>query len=162
MKQIIFFYLVIFFNLISFSQNKLTLEDIWITYKYFPHAIDDIQSSNDGKTYTILTLRSKIERYGYNKGKFIETVFSLSDIKGKDTPQSIYRYDFSKDETKILFSSNVEHVYRHSYLANFYVWNIKAKKLLPVYTKAKQQAASFSPDGKKVAFVFDNNLYINN
>lgn len=162
MKQIIFFYLVIFFNLISFSQNKLTLEDIWITYKYFPHAIDDIQSSNDGKTYTILTLRSKIERYGYNKGKFIETVFSLSDIKGKDTPQSIYRYDFSKDETKILFSSNVEHVYRHSYLANFYVWNIKAKKLLPVYTKAKQQAASFSPDGKKVAFVSDNNLYINN
>ncbi len=160
MKKIVAILLLSFVWFIGFSQDKLTLEDIWVTYKFYPASIDNIQSSNNGETYTTLALHSKIERYDYKNGKLVETVFALSDISDENKPKSIYEYSFSNDESKILFSSSVEHIYRHSYRANFYVYDIKTKKLTPINPDEKQQEASFSPDGSKVAFVVDNNLYI--
>ena len=160
MKRLFTLLSIVLISITTFAQDKLTLEDIWVTYKFYPASVDEINSSNDGQTYTILAFRSKIERYKYSNGKLVETVLSLSDIPDKNKPKSIYEYSFSNDESKILIASDVEHIYRHSYRANFFVWDIKTKQLTPVYTNAKQQEASFSPDGSKVAFVVDNNLYI--
>ena len=103
MKNIFAVLMIAFLSITVFSQDKLTMEDIWVTYKFYPASIDEIQSSNDGKTYTTLAFHHKIERYNYSNGKQVETVFSLANISDENKPENIYEYSFSKDETKILF-----------------------------------------------------------
>jgi len=63
------------------------------------------------------------------------------------------------DETKFLIPTETESIYRHSSKSIFYVWDSKAKNLERL-AEGKQRLAEFSPDGKYVAFVRDNNLFV--
>ncbi len=154
--------LLIFFASFGFIQaqdkTQLTLEDIWITYRYYPHSIDEFRSF-DQETYTTLEAGSNIIRYKYKNGKVVDTLFALDKLPSTVSVRRISDYHFSKDHSKILFATAIEHIYRHSFRANFFVWDIKTKTLLPLCDTTKQQEASFSPDGKKVAFVMHNNIY---
>ncbi len=162
MKKITIWFLATVLSVVSFAQKQITLEDIWAYYTFFPKYLDNMVSSKDGKTYTVLKF-GKVIRYSYKSGKEAGTVLStsmLKDIDGADKIGTIDSYVFSPDESQILFSTKTEHIYRWSRKAFWYVYNFKTKKLIPLYDKAKQQEPSFSPDGKKVAFVSDNNIYI--
>jgi dipeptidyl-peptidase-4 len=66
----------------------------------------------------------------------------------------------SEDETKMLFRTANEHIYRHSSKAYYFVYDTKSKRLLALSPGGKQQSATFSPDGSKVAFVRDNNVFV--
>ncbi len=152
------FLIVLFTN----AQKQITLEDIWAYYTFYPSYLQNMVSSEDGKTYTVLQY-GKVIKYSFKSGKKIGEVFSFETIK--DFPEakgikSIDAYTFSSDEQKILFATATEHIYRHSRRAYFYVYDFKKKTLTPIYNDTKQQEASFSPDGNKVAFVVNNNLYI--
>ncbi|MEI8137757.1 MAG: S9 family peptidase, partial [Bacteroidota bacterium] len=75
-------------------------------------------------------------------------------------PLNLYTYQFSPNEDKLLLHENLENVYRRSPKANYYVYDIATKKTIQLSDKGKQMFPAFSPDGKKIAFVRDNNLYI--
>ena len=134
------------------SQNKkqISLEDIWITYKFYPQYVYGLKPMNDGEHYSILSVNKSIDKYSYKTGKKKETIFSLSEINDEKKPLSIDEYEFSNDETKILFYNNKEKKYRHSFIADYYVWDINAKKLTYLSHNGKQLLASFSPDGEKL------------
>ena len=162
MKRINIWLIATFLSFVSFSQKQITLEDIWVTYKFFPRYLENMVSSNDGKTYTVLKF-GKIIRYSYKSGKEIGTVLStqiLNKLENAHKIKTIDSYIFSPDETKILFATNTKKIYRRSKKAFWYVYDIKDKKVIPVYDKIEQQEPSFSPDGKKIAFVADNNIFI--
>jgi dipeptidyl-peptidase-4 len=78
---------------------------------------------------------------------------------GDTMPIPLYGFEFSGDETKILFSTDEEAIYRRSSKANYYIYDIKTGKIFPLSSNGKQRLATFSPDGTKVAFVRDNNLF---
>src|SRR5690606_2202884 len=71
-------------------------------------------------------------------------------------------YTFSDDETKILLTTDVKQIYRHSFTAQYYIWNSVTEELSALSEKGAQQLATFSPDGDRVAFVRSNNLFIKN
>ncbi len=71
-------------------------------------------------------------------------------------------YEFSEDDKKILLTINKEKIYRHSYRADYYVVDLVDASWIYLSENGKQQLASFSPDGKKVAFVRENNLFVYN
>ncbi len=74
---------------------------------------------------------------------------------------AIEEYRFSGDESKLLVFTNSVRVWRQNTKGTFYVWDLLARRLLPVSAKAGyQQFAKFSPDGRRVAFVRDNNIYV--
>ena len=75
-----------------------------------------------------------------------------------DTILFINDYQFSNDETKILLTTYINRIYRHSFEAKYWVYDLRDKTTTPL-DKGNQQLATFSPDGKKVAFVKNNNLY---
>jgi dipeptidyl-peptidase-4 len=88
----------------------------------------------------------------------MDSVISLQlpeALKGFD------EFEFSTDETRLLLRTEAEPVYRHSVNARYFVYDLATNTVAPVFEDGKQQFAAFSPDGKKIAFVFNNNLYFN-
>ena len=72
-----------------------------------------------------------------------------------------FDYSFSPDESKILIATEEEPIYRRSSTYENYVFDLSTKKVSKVSAAGKQMFASFSPDGNKIAFVRDNNIFIN-
>lgn len=152
----------------GFGQKKdITIEDIWTKNTFTAAGIDGLYSMKDGKYYTSLETDEKgletfIVKYEYKTGKQVKTIVRSSALipVGSSTPVSIDNYSFSSDESKILIASEEEKIYRHSTRENYYVYDVKSKKLEKVTTGEKQMYGSFSPDGNKVAFVRNNNLFI--
>src|SRR5690606_10853466 len=68
-------------------------------------------------------------------------------------------YSFDISEKKILIASNSEYIYRRSFTADFFVYDIQTKKLQKV-TDKKIQEPLFTPNGKSVVYAFENNLYL--
>ena len=119
---------------------------------------------NDGNHYTVLeesdAVGASIVKYSYLTGEKVAVVATAKDIFG-NTDIAIDDYSFSKDETKLLIQTETESIYRHSFYAIYYVHDLTTKKTTPISDKGKgkQRLAEFSPDGSKVAFVRDNNIF---
>jgi len=146
---------------LSLAQTRITLEDLFLKNSFAQKSVRGIHSMNDGQHYTLMEGGTRIVKYHYFTGEHAEVVFDLKHIE--DAPDIRFSdYAFSEDETKILLTSGVEPIYRHSYRAAYYVWNSVTEELLPLSDKGKQQLATFSPDGDRVAFVRENNLFVKN
>ena len=143
-----------------FAQTKpITLEDIYRDGVFRQRSVQGIRSMNDGEHYTTLVDGRYIIKYAYRTGNAVDTLFSLGHT-GQQEVNRIAGYEFSNDERQLLVHTNVRPIYRRSFLADYYVWDISAKTFLPVSNNGSQQVATFSPDGAKIAFVRDNNVYV--
>ncbi len=142
------------------AQKKLQIEDLYKNRTFSVKQVYGISSMKDGVNYTNLDeMRKSIIKYSYKTGEEIETIFNANKIGNKGFDW-IFDYQFSNDETKILMSVQYEPIYRHSFKAEYYVYDIKLDKLIKLSNNGKQQLASFSPDGTKIAFVRDNNIFV--
>lgn len=157
MKKISPLFALLFAAVTLFSQKEISLEDCFVLYKFYPQGSKGFRYMNDGRHFSEMqgnglrvydVLRPEVDS---SADSFIQFA-----AKGADFDD----YFFSKDESKIVFRSNVEPVYRHSVLANYSVYDLKSKQLTAINPSAKQQFATLSPDGLKMAFVADNNLYV--
>ena len=159
-------FLFFLFSINAFSQQKdFTLQDIWASRQFAPQFVMGMESMNDGLHYSAMKMDDKgisIEKYRYSNGEKVADIFVGSSLKLTDG--SVINFDeyvFSADETKLLVPTESEQIYRHSFKSDFVIIDL-AKGSADYLSKAggKQQYAEFSPDGKKVAFVRDNNLFI--
>lgn len=108
-------------------------------------------SMNDGEHY-IVRERNALLKYSYSTG---ERIGEIANLEGR---LNFSTFQMSADERKILFTSDHEQVYRHSYKADTWIYDIDSGELTKL-TEKKQQVPTLSPDGRKVAFVRDNDLY---
>lgn len=155
MKRILTLLLALLIGGVAYSQQEITLEDIWTKGTFRGKGIDGIRSMKDGKHYCILT-QNAIEKYDYAKASKVGEVVNFS---GLDLKGYVVDYQFSKDESKVLLILNPEMIYRHSYLADCFVYDIATKKLTSV-AEQKIRLAELSPNSQKVAYVQDNNIFI--
>ncbi len=123
-----------------------------------PHALN---YTDDGSAYLQLSAdRNRIVKHDIRTGKELETLLDLSKTR-ENQIQSIDGYKVSPDGSKILVWRNRTNIYRHSFSAEYYVYEIYSRILKPLSEKyPRQQAALFSPDGRMVAFVADNNIHL--
>ncbi len=158
----IFFTIILALTLLQTASpqtKQITLDDIYRNNTFRSRSIYGIRSMKDGEHYTTLEGGRNVVRYSYQTGKAVDTLLSLQ--RNSNTGINyISDYELSGDERLIMVSTNIRPIYRHSFLADYFVWNIAAKSMTAVSDKGSQQLATFSPDGSKVAFVRDNNLYI--
>ncbi|NOZ48221.1 MAG: S9 family peptidase [Chlorobi bacterium] len=163
-KNLLFLFIVFFSFINLYSQTekpKITLEDLWKKYTFYPSSVYGLRSMNNGLYYTTIDKASEINKYSYKTGKKVSTILNINEL---DTAviKSLNNYEFSDNESKIIFYINRERIYRRSFTADFYVWDLETKKLMKVSDRGRQQLATLSPDGSKVAFVRNNNIYIKN
>lgn len=145
------------------EQKQITLEDIWVTGKFNPKGIRGLVSMNDGVHY-IVRERDSINQYRYDNSIRVNTVLHPGMLipVGEVNPIRFGSYSFSNNEQKILLATATESIYRHSTHSYYYVYDRNLEKLTPLSPNGKQRLADFSPDGSKVAFVRDNNLFFVN
>jgi dipeptidyl-peptidase 4 len=143
------------------TNQKISLEDIFTQGTFRTESVKGLRSMNDGEHYTTLEEDRKVVRYSYRTGQQVNVLFDLSKIE--KAPLTYFTdYELSDDETKILLTTKSKKIYRHSYTAEYYIWNSVTEDLTALSDKGAQQLATFSPDGERVAFVRDNNLFIKN
>lgn len=155
--------LLLILPLFLFSQNgtkSFTLDDILKTRVFRQNGINELRSMNDGLHYTTLSDdNTYIVRYEYKTGDSVSKVFDIKDFR-TDKIKFVYDYEFADDESAILIQTSYEPIYRRSFKADYYIYNIHDKSFKPLSENGKQQLATFSPDAKNIAFVRDNNLFI--
>lgn len=133
--------------------KSITLEDIWTKGTFRTKGVYGIRSMADGEHYCTMS-RTGIAKYGYASG---EKEGDVCLFEGAGV--AFESYEFSADEQKILLSAGFEPLYRHSGVSDYYIYDVKAKTFTKISENGKQRLTTFSPDGTKVAFVRDNNLY---
>lgn len=151
--------LFVILSLSAFSQKKIELSDVISKQIFVERSVTGLRSMNDGLYYTTEENRNKIVKYSYKTGTQAEVLFDLSKIENPGFSE-FSDYAFSADETKILFTTNKKSLYRHSFTADYFVWNRTTKEMAPLSANGSQQLATFSPDGERVAFVRNNNIFI--
>lgn len=166
-KAILSSWLIISF-LISFSQTpvkNITIDDIWTFYRFYTRGMQGFQTLQSGDFYTI-TSKYGIEKHDFATGDSLSMLLDNTLLK-KWSNQSldisqINDYQFDKKEKKILLATDLEYIYRRSTQAFYFVFNPDNQSIISLSDKnlGKQSFATFSPDGNKVAFVRENNLYV--
>lgn len=142
------------------QQQKITLEDIW-GGTFRTEGLEVLRSMKDGQHYTVLNSDSEngvssIDRYQYSTQEKAGTLLASDPDKGIPFFTS---YAFSEDESRVLLATEVEPVYRWSRLGVYYVYDLRDGTIARVAPEKIQEPA-FSPDGNKVAYVMQNNLYV--
>ncbi|MGD2034771.1 MAG: S9 family peptidase [Bacteroidales bacterium] len=153
-----FLFLVITGSL-TYGEDVVTLEKIYRRNLYLPNTIEVMNPMNYGEYYSVLVNYRYIIRHDYATGQTADTLFSLAETDVSEISM-ITDYSFNADESVILLTTEQHEIYRHSYSSDFYVYLRKEDRLIPVFQEGEQQMASLSPDGQKVSFVYQNNLYV--
>ena len=95
-----------------------------------------------------------------DNAKLIDTILDVSSTR-ENTIKDIQGFEISPCGGKLLVYNNSSKIYRRSFEASYYVFEIKRNILKALSTNHKRQRAPiFSNDGRMVAFVAQNNIYI--
>lgn len=143
-------------SLYAQTTKSITLDDCFTFYKFYPQSGANFQYRQDGVHYAEADRDSKIHIRDVRNEKYDSTIV----LKLTDKSKSFDQFEFSENETKLLLRTEAEPIYRHSVLANYFVYDFKTSSVEAVSEKGKQQFVAFSPDAAQVAFVQDNNLYV--
>ncbi len=148
----------IILSFVGQAQKPITIDDIW-GGTFRPQYLYGLKAMPKSDKYSKLDINRaynayEIGIYNYVGQQKTETAFTTKDFPFV----GYFNYEFSPDETKILIATQVKSIYRHSTRAIYYVYDRKTKRLEKL-NKGFVQEASFSPQGGKVAFVKDNNLF---
>lgn len=142
------------------ERKPFTLNDVLTNRVFAASSVDGLKSMNDGAHYTTLSDDyRKIEKFSYKTGESVVHILNLDDFP-ESKVKMIVDYEFSADENSILIQSNYKPLYRRSFTADYYIYSIPARTFVPLSVNGMQQLATFSPDGKLVAFVRENNIFI--
>ncbi|WP_339610436.1 S9 family peptidase [uncultured Planktosalinus sp.] len=155
--------LLLLFTTAVYPQLKtITLEEIW-GGEFSTQGLERLHSLQNGNQYTVLNYdrsnrASTIDVYDYNTAEKVKTLVNSVSL---DAIDQIVSYTFSKDEKKLLIATSLKSIYRRSTLGKYYVFNLENNELTLVSDNEIQEPM-FSPDGTKVAYGFENNLFVKN
>ena len=143
------------------EKKNFELEDLYMRPTFYAKSVRGMNSMKDGKTYASFE-KGQLNVYNYKTGKLEKTLFGIADLTmhPDSLPIGLQNYELSQNEDKMLCSTEMESIYRHSFHAMYYVYDFATKSLQPLSENGKQRLATFSPDATKVAFMRNNNLFI--
>jgi len=122
-----------------------------------------IRWSKDGNSYYRIE-NNQITKYTLPDNK-TEVVISKKMVTpaGSDSPLRISFYSFSGDQQKVLIFSNTKKVWRLNTRGDYWTLDLKTGSLIQLgksFPESSLMFAKFSPDGKYVAYVSGNNIYV--
>ena len=153
-------FLLLLTSLSVVAQQKITLEEIW-GGAFRTQGMTALEAMKNTNQYTVLnfdrsTKSSQIDLYDFATLNKVATLIDSKDFKEL---QGIDSYTFNADEKKILIANNSDQIFRHSFVADYFIYDTAAKTLTKL-ADYKVQEPTFSPDGTKIGYAYGNNLYV--
>ena len=142
------------------QKQPLTLADIYARPTFRAATVPGFDWLRDGHYYAALDRTGSLVQYSVTTGQPTATLVDGAALQVGGRPLAVDGYRFNADEQQVLFSTATEPIYRHSAKATYYVFDRRTQQLAPLSAGGKQGYATFSPDGKLVAFTRDNNLFV--
>jgi len=160
LRQILPVFCFLMTSLVFCQEKQITLQDIW-SGKFRTEGMQALHSMKNGKQYSVLNFdrqsrTSTIDIYDYKTLEKVKTLVSSADIT---EIRGFFDYTFNEDESKIILTTNSQPVFRRSTLGEYYIYDVATKNVTKVSDQLVQEP-TLSPDGTKVAYGFDNNLYV--
>lgn len=141
------------------SGNMLQLKDI-ANGTYSAEYLSAVTPLSDGGSYAMISKDGRqIVKYSYKTGKQTGVLFDVGNTIGESI-DAFDNYIMSPDETKMLIQTNTKKIYRRSFTATYYIYNIADRRMERLSDKGIERTPVWSPDGLKVAFVRDNNIFL--
>ena len=148
--------------LISFSHavaQPLTLKEV-TGGTFRQETMREVRPMAGGETYAqISSDGQKIETYSFRTGKQVGTLFDAATARGPKVDY-VDGYIISPDGKRLLIQTQTKSIYRRSFTAVYYIYDLGNKKMEPLSDGGPQQTPVFSPDGNQIAFVRDNNIFL--
>mgnify|MGYP000432911377 FL=1 len=159
MKKLFLLFCLVALTLGIKAQNQVTLRDV-SRGTYRASNIYGIKPMLDGQYYTQISPdRKRIVKYSFKTGKQVEAIFDVE--KARDCTLKYFDdYIMSPDEKLILIQTKTRSIYRRSFTAEYYIYNVKNNTIEPLSKNGPQQVPLFSPDGFQIAFVRNNNIFL--
>lgn len=144
----------------ALSAQALDMQD-FVLAQSRPYTIGAVSPAKDGGFYYQLSADGqKISKCSYKSDAEVAVAFDAKEARGGEKVDSWDGFEMSADESKILLWTNTEPIYRHSFKADYYVYDVRHRKLTKLSDAGGEEIATMSPDGRMVAYVKDNNIYI--
>jgi len=158
MKKFIFFVAAIMMMGTMDAADRLDLKDI-TSGEFAAKYVTGINPIEGTDLYASIDQDgTQIVSYSFKTGKKVSVLFDVHESKAPF--EKIDGYVMSPDGKRLLLITNRQAVYRRSFKAEYFVYNIADKTLMKLSEGVNQQVATWSPDSKRIAFVKDNNLFI--
>lgn len=144
-----------------FAQQKITVEDIY-TGAFRAKGMDELQALKLSNHYTVLNFDRSTKSFQIDLYDFatLNKIITLLDTKNQPLLiDGIDSYTFSPNEKQLLLATNTSPIYRHSFTADYFLYDIATKSVTKLLDFPVQEP-TFSPDGQQLAFAKDNNLYV--
>ncbi len=142
-----------------FSAEKLNLKEI-TNGAFRGESLSEVRPLHDGETYAqISNDGQQIVQYSFKTGKQTGVIFDVNTVRGAKIKR-VEGYIMSPDGKNILIQTETNPIYRRSFTAVYYIYNVRNNKMVELSTGGPQQTPLFSPDGTQIAFVRDNNIHL--
>jgi len=150
--------------------SLLTVDSI---FTYRTRSLGPVRWQEDGSGYIALepspTKTAAVDMVRYDALTGERTVKVSADKltpAGAPEPLSVEEFSVTPDEQKILIFTNTARVWRSNTRGDYWVLDVKTGTLRklggPDAKPSTLMFAKFSPDGERVAYVRENNIYVEN
>ncbi|HEX8360873.1 MAG TPA: S9 family peptidase [Longimicrobium sp.] len=148
------------------AQQTLSVERIFASRDFRVQGLPALQWMRDGQRYSYVQagangatdLVAEDARTG-TKTRLVDG--SRLVPAGQQKPIEIEDYTWTPDERKLLIYTNSQPVWRANTKGTYYLYELDSGRITPVSTRPGwQMFAKLSPDGRRVGFVRDNDLYV--
>ncbi len=146
-----------------FIAQNLSVERIWKNYEFSAKGTGSIQAMNDGEHYVSISedgaiVSNSILAQGKEQQKVL---IPKEKLIWNSNPISVASFEFNATEDKILLWTAPKAIYRRSFEAFYFLFDIKTQKLTALdEIHTPQTLAEYSPDGTKVSYIHGNDIFI--
>ena len=145
------------------AQPELTLEDIYVKGTFRARGVPQPTWMEDGRSYSALTEQGLVRVDAATLAETIIVPQAAFVPEGADEPLRIEDYTWSDDKSKLVIYTNSRRVWRRNTRGDYWLLDVAAgtiRQLGKGLEPARMMYGKLSPAGDRFAYVYYNNLYV--
>lgn len=145
------------------AQPELTLEDIYVKGTFRARGVPQPTWMEDGRSYSALTEKGLVRVDAATLAETVIVPQAAFVPEGAAHPLRVEDYTWSEDKTKLVIYTNSRRVWRRNTRGDYWLVDVAAgsvRQLGKGLEPSRMMYGKLSPAGDRFAYVYYNNLYV--